>query len=104
MDNLLKDYYTSKAALDILTEELDEKKKIIIEHLKTIPDNKTGIDEAKFSLRLTPTYQFTQAVEDKAKFVEVAKQALKEVQAEEIKSGAAKVVKTTEILVMTKNK
>lgn len=103
-NNILKDYYKAKLQLEILTLEVKEKQEAVLALLREMPDNKAGIPEAKFAVRKTPVYQFSEAWQDKADFVEKAKNSLKELQTEEIKTGVAKVINETMTVVMIKNK
>jgi hypothetical protein len=102
MENLLKDYYSIKNQIDELTKESDLKKGEIISYLKTLPNNRIETDQARFSIRVTPTYVFgpvTKAAQEQAV---ILKEEIKKLEKLEIDNGTAKLEKTSEALVMTK--
>lgn len=109
---ILEKYYESKAALEILSKEVEEMRQEVIEHLLQLPGNKAELPNAKFSLRKDYDYAFSQKVleqETQAKpVIDEHKLAIKQQQdfikkmkAQEIEDGTAEVVDTTYIPVMT---
>jgi len=110
--NIFQDYYESKLALDILTKEVENKKQEVIKVLLSLPDNKTVIPGAKFSLRASISYKFSGEYEEVKisvdKIINFSKNNIKEAQArlklveqEEIAAGKAEILKTIFVPVMT---
>lgn len=61
-EQILLDYKTAKIALDIMQRKVDEKKALVVEALKGLPEHKAKIDDTSFSLRAWTTYEYTKEV------------------------------------------
>jgi len=89
---LLRDFYETKSALDILSKEVDEKKKLVLEYLKTLPDTKTSVDGVGFYVRTTPRYEFSGFVDNLIEELKTYNDGLKLAKKTEIEAGTATVV------------
>lgn len=103
METILKDYYKKKLKLEVLTLEVKEAQEKVLAHLETV-GGKAEIKDAKFSVRTSPTYEYTALVDALEEQVKSKKEEVKKLQKYEIEHGAAKIVSETKIVVMTKAK
>ena len=103
-DQLLIDFYESKSALDILTKEVDEKKKKVLEFLLQCPDKKSSVGKVGFYLRTTPSYQFTKKVLEAEALIKDMNEDMKASKQEEIKTGVAKVISESYAVVVQQPK
>ncbi len=112
---ILQDYKEQKIAIDILLEELEEKKLQVIEVLKEQPENKAVVGGASFSLRISNTYEYSaDVVELDTKIKEMndgwkqkiapLTEDLVDLKKDEEKQGVAKLIKQSFIPVMTVKK
>ncbi len=112
--NILLDYQETKLALEILSQELEEKKEKLIKFLQE-NGGKGETPNAKFSLRKTTSYKFSEKVQkyDDALKVKVdtfnesikeTKSAIVQLKNNEIEDGVAEVIGETYTPVMSVKK
>lgn len=109
--NIFEEYYQTQKAIEILQQELDDKKAAIVEKLQSSNYDKVSIPGATFYLKKDYSYAFseeTQIVEqtsgeviDKLKEnIKGHEKAIKHMKAEEIENGKAELVDTKVTMVM----
>lgn len=103
MNDLLTDYYKAKLNLELLTLQVKEKQEAVMAFLKSQPDNKAAIPQAKFTIRKTPVYGgFSMNIADLETEVKDKQETIKRMKKEEIENGVAKVVDEMVVVQMTK--
>ena len=103
--NILEEYQETKLALEILSQELEEKKEALIKFLHE-NNGKGETANAKFSLRKSVSYRFSEKVEKyetdlKLKVdtfmdgIKETKSAITQLKANEVEDGVAEVLSET---------
>jgi len=101
---ILEDYYKAKLSLEILTLEVKEKQEAVMAFLESQEDQKAEIPQAKFVIRTTPIYKFSNKVDALEEDVKLSKEAVKDEQKGEIEAGIATIVDETRTVMMVKTK
>lgn len=104
MENILKDYYQTKKALEILEKEVEEKKAKILEYLEKTKEKRVETEYATFTVRVTPTYSFSPVVTEAEELIKTQKKGIDSMKKDEIERGVATLERTTSVLVMTQPK
>lgn len=99
---VLHDYYKAKLRLEILTAEVKEKQEAVMTYLSEQPGGKAEIDHAKFTVRKTPVYEFSEQVKKAEDFAKESSKLIKDQKDLEIKNGIAKVISESVTVMMIK--
>jgi len=99
-EQILENYYQAKTVLAEATEDVKARQATVLSIIKDAPDFEIETGQAKFSLRVTKTYEDSPAVELEKKKLALIKKIISETQKTEIASGDVKVVDTKYAVVM----